>query len=125
MQVNVIIQTIVSDTDEQSFIHSIWENEHNAEEYCKELNYYNNVENLAIKAGDYILIWSEISDEFFKMYEDWSGDEEEIFKGSLAKSIVENKYHLSFEDWVSAYELYTMIESGEYTKFHIEKYDVL
>lgn len=125
MQVSIIIQTVVSDEDEQSFIHSVWKDEHAAEEYCKELNYYNNVDNLAIKATQYLLIWTDISDEFFKMYDDWSGDENEIFKGKLAQSIVENKYNLSFDDWIDAYELYTMIEQGEYTKFHVEKYDVI
>lgn len=125
MQVSIIIQTVYSDDDEQSFIHSVWQNQPVAEEYCKELNYYNNVDNLTIKPKEYLKIWSNISDEFFKIYEDWSGDENEVFKGQLAQAIVEKKYNLLFTEWINAYELYTMAEQGESIKFHVKTYDVI
>lgn len=125
MQVYVIIQTIYSDEEQQSIIHSIWENELEAHNFCVQLNDYYDIEKLAISSDMYLIIWNDISDDFFKVYEDWSGEEDEVFKGKLAQSIVENKYHLSFEDWLNAYEVYSMNEQGEFSRFHIEKYEVL
>lgn len=125
MQVYVIIQTICSDIDEQTLVHSVWGNESNANKVCEDLNNRYDEKNLNIDINLYRLIWVDINNQFFKIYEDWSGNEDEIFKGKLAESIVVEKYNQSFEDWIDAYEVYEMTENNEYIRFRIEKYEVM
>lgn len=125
MQVYVIIQIICSDIDEQTLVHSVWGNESDANKVCEDLNNRYDEKNLNIDINLYRLIWVDISNQFFKIYEDWSGDEDEIFKGKLAESIVVEKYNQSFEDWIDAYEVYEMTENNEYIRFRIEKYEVM